>query len=381
MNTTKLTAIASLAGAASLSAFTGGYDYKDLLKNGGTFYSDSSNSLIQKARVYGRAQYQAATVFQGSESENYVALRRLRVGSEVQFLNYFKFKGNIGFNTGGNDDIQVDGIKGWDTVGLTFDLGKAFDISAVDSLKLTVGKRKFKIGEDVHTSSKKIKTIERTRITDSLLRGDNSTGVELEIDAKGVESTFGIYSNGEDNNFDWWSNSDNGTRLRASFEFAALGGDMIVDFAGVVGRDNAKEDGEAVASNFGFSVSYLTEVSGIDLAFNFAGGKTNDGGEEFYGGYVMASKEVAENLELVGRVAFATGEGEAEANSRYARTFNKAAFDGIDSVFSLYAGLNYYFIGHNSKVMFGAEFDSVDSDSFASSQEAVTLSAAYRMYF
>ena len=94
MNTTKLTAIASLAGAASLSAFTGGYDYKDLLKNGGTFYSDSSNSLIQKARVYGRAQYQVATVFHGGESEDFVELRRTRLGAEVKFLNYFKFKGN-----------------------------------------------------------------------------------------------------------------------------------------------------------------------------------------------------------------------------------------------------------------------------------------------
>ena len=93
----------------------------------------------------------------------------------------------------------------------------------------------------------------------------------------------------------------------------------------------------------------------------------------------MASKEVAENLELVGRLGFFAGEGLAEASKRYAQKVG--SFKGVDTAFSAYAGLNYYFIGHNSKVMFGAEFESVDSDSLPSSLEAVTLSAAYRMYF
>jgi len=169
MNTIKTTSIAGLLSIASLSAFEGGYDYKDLLKNGGTFYSDSDNPFIQKAKFYGRAQYQAGTVLAGGESYDFVELRRTRLGAEIKFLNHFKFKGNADLENGGVNDVKFDDFTGWDDASLSADLVSLFNIEGFDKLSLTVGKKKIKIGADVHTSSTSIKTIERTRWTDKLL--------------------------------------------------------------------------------------------------------------------------------------------------------------------------------------------------------------------
>ena len=50
-----------------------------------------------------------------------------------------------------------------------------------------------------------------------------------------------------------------------------------------------------------------------------------------------------------------------------------------DSHHSIYAGLNYYFRGDKSKVLFGIEYDNLATPD--GSADATTLWAAYRTYF
>ncbi len=383
MNTLKLTSIAGLLSVASLSAFEGGYDYKDLLKNGGTFYSDSDNPFIQKARFYGRAQYQVATVFNDSESYNAVELRRTRLGAEIKFLNNFKFKGNADLENGGTNSVDFGGFTGWDDAGISADLLGLFDIQGFDKLSLTVGKKKIKIGQDVHTSSTKIKTIERSRLTDGKLRPANSTGVLLSGETSGIGFDLGYFSNVEDSEFDWWQKSNGAGFVYASTEFAVGNGDFIIDGVFTTG-DEGDIDGDAATSlDYGWSVAYVTEFGDITTVFNVAGGEELDG-DSFFGGTVLAYTNLTEQLEIVGRLSYFDHDSDAEANSRYARDLDKfssgVGLDGGTSAFSAYAGLNYYFIGDNAKVMVGVDYDQVDGAGLAD-DSAITLSAAYRMKF
>ena len=50
-----------------------------------------------------------------------------------------------------------------------------------------------------------------------------------------------------------------------------------------------------------------------------------------------------------------------------------------DSYHSIYAGLNYYLCGNNSKVQVGAEYETLDTTDGDANN--TTLWAAYRMYF
>jgi len=111
---------------------------------------------------------------------------RERLGAEIKFLNHFKFKGNADLENGSVNDVEFGGFTAWDDAGISADLVSLFGLDSFDKLSLTVGKKKIKIGQDVHTSSTKIKTIERTRLTDGLLRPSNSTGVLLDGKKSGV---------------------------------------------------------------------------------------------------------------------------------------------------------------------------------------------------
>ena len=95
---------------------------------------------------------------------------------------------------------------------------------------------------------------------------------------------------------------------------------------------------------------------------------------------------IEDKLEFVARYAYQGSEEDEgiRTNSRYFRGGDP--LDGADinsgrgdSHHSIYAGLNYYFCDHYSKVLLGVEYDKLDTPD--GDADAVTLWAAYRMYF
>jgi len=315
MNTIKKTTFATLAGAVSLAAFEGSYDYENLLKNAGTFYKDSSNPYIQKAKVYGRVQYQGGTVLTDGDSFDFVELRRTRLGLEVQFLEHFKWKGNADLENGGINDVEFDDFTGWDDASLTADLVGLFDIQGFDKLSLSVGKKKIKIGSDVHTSSTKIKAVERTRWTDNGLRPDNSTGVLISGETSGVEFSAGVFANADDGDFNFWRNGDSSFAY-GSVEFGLGEGTVLVDGLFTFGDEDQSD--LATANDYAWSIAYLTEIKGWATEFNI-GGAEDFNGDNLFGASILVHKEVYENFELVGRLSYATGDHFSQDGSRYAR--------------------------------------------------------------
>jgi len=394
MNTIKKTTLMTLAGVASLAAFEYDYataienqDFAGLLKNGGTLYKNSDNSFVQKIKVYGRAQYQTGTVFADGENFNFNEFRRSRLGLEVSFLEHFKWKGNADLENGGTNSVDFDTFTGWDDAGLYADLAGLLDLDGFDKLSLFVGKTKHKIGHDVRSSSTSIKTVERTRWTDNGLRPANSTGVLLTGKASGVEFATGFFSNTSDGDFHFWKN-DGASFLYGSVGFGAGAGDVIADF--VVSFDSEDSSKNTFKNDYSWSLAYVQDLAGWETAFNIGGAEDFNGGSLF-GASVLTHKKVTEKLELVGRLSFATGDHSSlDASSRYARSstvvggeLDLNADTGVtEDAFNAYVGVNYYFVGDNSKVLVGLEYDDVsDAANTTGNEDAITLSAAYRFKF
>jgi hypothetical protein len=90
-----------------------------------------------------------------------------------------------------------------------------------------------------------------------------------------------------------------------------------------------------------------------------------------------------DKLEAVARYAYLAGDDSAgiRTNSRYFRRDNGGDVNSGrgDEHHSIYAGLNYYFCGHKSKIMTGVEYETLDTDE--GDADATTLWLAYRTYF
>ena len=373
----------SVKDAPKLSSSSPASSFEDLLKNGGTFYKNSDNPYIQKAKIYGRVQIQGGTVLTDGEEFGFAELRRTRVGAEIQFFQHFKWKGNADLENGSVNDIELDEFTGFDDAGISADLVSLFNINGFDKLSLTAGKKKIKIGADVHTSSTKIKTVERTRWTDNGLRPDNSTGFLLNGKTSGVSFAAGVFANADDSGFNFWQDGD-ASFAYGSVQFGAGPGDIVID--GIFTFGDEDQENLATSNDYAWSVAYLTEIAGWETEFNVGGAQDFDG-DNLFGASILGSKNITEKLEFVGRLSYATGDHSAlDSSSRNAREDDVVGGErdlvNGDNAFNAYVGLNYYFIGHNSKILLGVEYDHVsDADNVEGNEDAFTLSAAYRLRF
>lgn len=352
----------------------------DALKNLGKVYKNKSNPWIQEVKLFGRGQFQYGYV-DGSEgdSEGFAEWRRVRLGAEVKFAKFFSAKVRANLEDGGANDHSF-GFHSYDEAYLGFDLGKAFNPGFVDKAKLTYGRHKIAIGEDVHTSSKKIKTVERSALTGKV-RPDNNVGGRLSLEKGDWEGAFGVFSSDEGNADQLFDDYSGETLVYLSSTHSLDSGELIFDL--IVNTD--AEQAEDYTNNWAASVAYRTDIWDWDWAFNVVLGDNesdNEDREGFFGGLVIQpSKFIYEDkLELVGRYYFqASSEEEGiRVNSRYSR--GALGNDGRgDFHNSVYAGLNYYFCGDRAKIMTGVEYETLSTPDDDNS--ATTLWSAVRFYF
>lgn len=345
----------------------------------GKLYSDKSNPYIQEFKIFGRAQYQWGYTDGSVDGDDFSAqgdeLRRLRFGSQIQFLNKFKLKGQVDLNDGSGFRSVDFGYKQFDELHLSYEIG---DVAGVEGLALTYGRQKFLFSPEVHTSSNDIKTVERSSIANYFYDSARPTGLTVKGATGGVNFGLSVYSGDEDEAIGNW---DDGNIFLLNLGFAAPGGNVLVDFA----YDNSDATGINLPYEWGTSVAYLTKAGNWDLMLNGIFGSTDDG-DSLYGFVAMPSTFIiADKLEFVGRYQyFGSAEQDVKINSRNVR--NAASFDGEsvasgDSNHSLYAGLNYYFCGNNSKIMTGLEYEILDGDNANADVDATTLWVGYRMFF
>lgn len=378
--------------AAEAPAPTAEFHTCDALKSLGKVYKNSENPWIQEVKIFGRAQFQYGYVDGTNGSEGFAEWRRLRVGGQVKFANYFDVLVRANVEDGGVNDHDID-FGGYDEAKLGFRLDKAFDLGSFDKVYLTYGRDKIEIGEDVHTSSKKIKTVERTALTGAI-RPDNSTGAALTVENGGWTGAFGVFNAEGDGRGD----GDNRRDLVSDFGdeqffYFTSGheistGELIFDF---IFNPNADEDVNDYSNDWAFSAAYRTELWNWDWAFNGViaeNGTDDDLRDGLFGGIVIQpSKFIWEDkLEFVGRYYFQLSEAE-EGISVNSRLSGQSDDDGDtligdrrgDQHHSIYAGLNYYLCGERAKIMTGVEYEALDTAN--GGENATTLWTAFRMYF
>jgi len=173
------------------------------IKNLGTLYKNKKNPIIQEVKLFGRAHQQWGYTdgdvqdgalnsgdFSGSTQE----LRRFRAGASVKFLNGFKAVGRINFESGGANDTRID-YDGFDELYLEYNMG---DLGSLEDATFGYGRYKLGFGGEEMTSSKKIKTIERS-LLNNYFAGDRVTGARLEASHSKADLIFGIYNSDSDN--------------------------------------------------------------------------------------------------------------------------------------------------------------------------------------
>ncbi len=351
-------------------------DWCTSLKTFEKFYSNKDASFIQELKFFGRFQWQAGSVdgedFSGmSVDDDFTEIRRFRIGTQVKFLNHFKLKVNANLEDGGPNDHSF-GYHSLDEAKLTYNAG---DILGLEDVNITCGRHKFTFGEESHTSSKKIKTIERSNIANYFYGSRRPTGLTINGTIGGGTGTFGIFSTDTDIELAQWGE---GLAYYANLQLEAAGGDVNFDF---IYNDVSMNDVDGFGFEWGASAAYTRKIGEWELMANVLYGERHDG-DSVYGLVIMPSTFLIEDrLEFVARYQYAASDGDnLKLTSRYAKRAGGDIGDKGDTNHTLYTGLNYYLCDHNYKFQIGVEYETMDQKD-GDDADALTLWAAYRMYF
>jgi phosphate-selective porin len=351
----------------------------------GLLYENKENPWFQSFRIGGRFQYQAAYLdghdMHGRDfHDTYDEYRRLRLETKTKFLQYFTTTLDVNLvaddrfkNPPGN---ELDwGYDDFDTATLEFNLRKALDTTAFDSLKLVYGKMKMPMTEEQRQSSKEIYTVERSLLADKL-GGDESrpTGFAIEWEKAAWRGMVGIFS-GEDD-ADFIGGWNDGVTQFYSVTWQPDGDfHLTLDYASThqSGSDDALGYGSAVAlgstydkKRWGAQASLVYGDNGYGDPDDNARNRANRQGD-FYGMTVMPWYWLIEDrLQLVCRFQYARAE-EAEGlqlSSRYLRGRHDDPLvdvnNGRGSRYNAwYLGLNYYLCGDNAKIMAGVLYENL----------------------
>lgn len=389
----------------------------------GTLYKNKKNPYIQEIGVFGRFQWQYAYV-DGSGSQglgtrdfNYDTeeIRRFRVGARVKFLEWLELAGSVNLSNdlsplGGPRKIEYFNLY---SATLAFDAHKAFDLTSLDSLDFTVGKKKDPTSGERAISSRFIKTVERSSLS-RFIAIPSSTGMFLAADKGPWAWDFGVSSGDlslefSDFDRDYFYVLHSGYKAKEPCYVDKFRVDLRVVINGDENKNSYFE-----LENFGtfdqiWSASLstrskmgrcelLTDIicgdNGEDYSYSEIGVPTRNPEREgtFWGLVIMPSYWLVEDrFETVFRYQYVSASEEEgfRIAGRYARIAGEVLdFTGPNDLsngrgdrhHSAYLGLNYYLCGDNAKLMAGVEYDDLNSGS-QDVYDGFTGWAAFRMYF
>lgn len=357
-------------------------DWCDALQGLGTLYKSSDNPWIQEVKLFGRFHYHYGYSDISNNGNDYSGqgdeIRRFRTGLSVKFLNGFKALGRFNIQEGGFRNHEAFSYGGMDELYLEYDFG---DTGFFEDLSVGYGRYKLLFGGEEYTSSKKIKTIERSNLNNLFAPVPNRpTGLLVKASRGDYDMSFGFFSaaSGDQDWSDWAGGEFYFGSIRRNLgDDSALRADLVIN-------DASEVEDEILGYDWATSLTYDTQLGAWDVMANFTYGDM--GSEDVYGIVIMPSYMLIEDrLEAVFRYQWANSSGDIiPATKRNVRKVagNEDPARGIasgDENHTFYAGLNYFLCDHNAKVMVGAEYETLDGDRV--DLEATTLWAAFRMYF
>ena len=350
-------------------------------------YLNAENPYVQEFKFIGRLHYQYGVV-NGEGAGNEVdyatdEIRRFRTGVTSKFLDYWDLYAEAEIS----DDQRPQGadldirFKHMWQLKLHFDAKRAFDLDGVDGLKFGVGSREINMSYEWATSSKRIKTVERSAIANKIWAFNsefaNPTGAWITTELNPITCTFGVFSTTQD---DWIAPFNDGELYYSNLHWnvcEGLNGDYT-DVRWTAFYQNRSDDDEVLAAGLDWATALSVQHQKGPWKVNVEGIAGNNGDQSnadregnFWGAVVMPSYWIVdESLEAVVRFQY-QGSDESQGirlNSRYIRRAgareNLPTFANGrgDEHYSVYAGLNKLLCGHQHKLMFGVEYDSLHRD-------------------
>ena len=380
-------------------------DFLERLRTLSTFYPTPENPLFQDLKFIGRFHYQYGLV-DGSVDEddlNYETdeMRRFRAGISTKMLDYWDLYAEAEISDdqrpkGGDLGIRFQHM--WQ-LKMHLDVKKAFDLDNVDALQIGIGSREINMSYEWVTSSKRIKTVERSAIANKIWaygsEFDNPTGVWFTTELKPATWTFGVFSTTQD---DWVAPFHDGELYYSNLHWAVDNGpdSEESDLRWTMFYQDVSSGDEVLAGGLDWATALSIQRTRGPWEFHLEGILGNNGDQvnpnregSFWAVVVMPSYWIIEDsLEAVFRYQY-QGSTETEGirlNSRYIRRggtrdgFPSLANGRGDEHHSFYLGLNKLISGHQRKIMAGVEYDSLrqnDNELFGSWSAFV----AYRMYW
>lgn len=370
-----------------------------------TLYKDDNNPILQEFSLQGRLQVQYADGHSDSghfDIEDYknagkdeavwgdkLEARRAYFGIKTKWFQNWKLEGQIDVDTD-----AIDGQGGHTLYKDIYDLYLTYVSS--DALNISIGKQEIKLSREQEISSKEIVTIERSLVTNMLHPG-NLTG--LWVSGKGIQDHWlyeaGIYSNDQVREF---SNFDGGLLVltKAGYDYSSQAhlDSAIVSLRYMHNTDPGYKSTETEANSnyaaptspaFSDSICLSNDIIqgrfGLttDIMYGFGyEGKAEQAGvnkdinqSDIFGISIIPSYFIADGLQLVGRVQWATsgdvnpksGTTPATTNLALPGRYEKYAPNVVtngDRYTSFYLGLNYYLYGNKLKIMNGIEYSMMD---------------------
>ena len=378
-------------------------DFAEWWSNKPFTYKNLAGPFLQELRFEGRYQYQVAYVDGSDISDNdfnrtFDEHRRFRLGVRTKMFNYFSTKAQLNLvrdarRNGGDLDW---GYQDFDELYLGFDLGKAMDgVGPFDSFTLKYGRQKYVLSREASTSSNKLLTVERSALANKVYGSARPTG--LAVDAEADDWTFyaALFSGGR-------VGGNNGVLTPPDSHMIYLGSigyqvneqlDLRLDAAY---NDSDFGAGSEVSYRWASSLNAQYDAGpwGVigDLIVGDNGGTDNgvtnpNRQGHFWGFIVMPYAWIIEDkLQGVVQYQYASASNSEgiRINSRYGRSGANTPPANLnggrgDQHQSLYAGLNYYIIGHSAKIQGGIEYQTMETP--GGDFDILTYVLAYRMHF
>lgn len=329
------------------------------------------NSIKFSGRAHLNAAYTEGDINNVDFDDTYLELRRLRIGTKIQFLNDFTLVAAADMNKDSARDDVSFGYAQMDELYLKYAFG---NVGSFEEVYASYGRLKHEFTAEGTTSSNSLKTVERSVISNHYYGGIRSTGLKLGAKSGAFSFALGAFSTEEDS--DEISDWNHSTAFYGSLAYQSpCGGTITLQ---LLDNDVDPGDDDRYGYDWGASLAYANTFGNWDFVANvITGDETN--GDTTSGVVLMPSTYIiADTLEFVARYEYGTSDGNNIRLSRYASADGRGT--RFEDHHGIYAGLNYYICGDNAKVQAGVEYETADGTTGVDA-DATTLWLGFRTSF
>lgn len=374
----------------------------------GKLYSNPGHSLFQEFTLVGRFQFQSALLRGEDDTGEDISfdrneVRRFYLGAGFKAFGFLDVSGQANIFRDTVEERGFEFMHMWDLMA-TVDANKAFGWIFADSFKIGYGAAEVNMSEEWNVSSKMIKTIERSSISNKIWpfnqESGNPTGVFANWRTGALTTVAGVFST---TTADFWADWNDGVLYHVNFKYdcSHRTGAETSELLWTMFYQDVKLGEEALADGVEWATSLANRYGLGSWTLRLEGiagsnGVTNKAGEplpeerrgSFWGLVVLPTVWLKGNLvEGVARYQFQSS-SRAEGvgvNGRYVRAPDAGEIilpfpTRGDSHHSFLAGVNTYLCGDNLKLMFDVQYDKVTSRG----NDVIsgwTAAAAFRTFF